>query len=55
MRRTGEMISLMREQKMVVRMPADKMKAAAELIRKSNGRRERGKAEDCCHGKKRDG
>ena len=33
----GEMINLMREQKMVVRMPADKMKAAAELIRKSNG------------------
>jgi len=48
----GEMISLMHEQKMVVRMPADKMKAAAELIRKSNGKESTEKPKIVATGKK---
>ena len=48
----GEMISLMREQKMVVRMPADKMKAAADLIRKSNGKESAEKPKIVATGKK---
>jgi hypothetical protein len=48
----GEMISLMNEQKMVVRMPADKMKAAAELIRKSNGKENAEKPKIVATGKK---
>ena len=35
--RTGEMINLMREQKMVVRTSADKIRAAAEMMQKSQG------------------
>ena len=38
--KTGEMINLMREQKMVVRMSAEKMRAAAEMMRKSQGKKE---------------
>ena len=38
--KTGEMINLMRDQKMVVRMSADKMKAAAEMMRKSQAQKE---------------
>src|SRR3954471_10043158 len=38
--KTGEMINLMRDQKMVVRMSADKIKAAAEMMRKSQGQKE---------------
>src|SRR3954469_3021039 len=48
----GEMISLMNEQKMVVRMPADKIKAAAELIRKSNGKESAEKPKIVATGKK---
>jgi hypothetical protein len=38
--KTGEMINLMRDQKMVVRMSADKIKAATEMMRKSQGQKE---------------
>jgi hypothetical protein len=38
--KTGEMINLMRDQKMVMRMSADKIKAAAEMMRKSQGQKE---------------
>jgi hypothetical protein len=48
----GEMINLMREQKMVVRMSADKMKAAAELIRKSKGKENAEKPKIVATGKK---
>lgn len=38
--KTGEMINLMNEEKTVVRVSADKMKAAAEMIKKFNPRKE---------------
>lgn len=38
--KTGDMINLMRDQKMVVRMSADKLRAAAEMMRKSQGEKE---------------
>ena len=38
--KTGEMINLMRDQKMMVRMSAEKMKLAAEMVRKSRPQKE---------------
>ena len=38
--KTGDVINLMRDQKMVVRMSADKIKAATEMMRKSQGQPE---------------
>ena len=38
--KTGEVVNLMREQKMVVRTSADKIKAATEMMRKSKGQKE---------------
>lgn len=38
--KSGEMINLMRDQKIVVRMSADKIKAATEMMRKSQGEKE---------------
>lgn len=44
--KTGEMINLMHEQKMVMRMSAEKMKAAMEMVRQFNGKDERKEASE---------